>query len=73
VEGWVTVGFDSSDLSVTALLMDRQGALWVVTGGHRRELIRIADRAVQEELEGPQIPVSHKVRPIRKAESGWGS
>jgi ligand-binding sensor domain-containing protein len=30
-KSWVASGFDSSDLSVAALLMDRQGALWIGT------------------------------------------
>jgi ligand-binding sensor domain-containing protein len=38
-KSWVTAGFDSSDLSVATLLMDRQGALWV--GTHDRGIYRI--------------------------------
>jgi signal transduction histidine kinase/ligand-binding sensor domain-containing protein len=30
-KAWVTAGFDSSNLTVVSLLMDRQGALWIGT------------------------------------------
>jgi signal transduction histidine kinase/ligand-binding sensor domain-containing protein len=46
---------------VTGIAEDVDHNIWVVTGGRRRELIRIADRMVQEELEAPQIPAPHKV------------
>jgi signal transduction histidine kinase/ligand-binding sensor domain-containing protein len=46
---------------VTGIAEDVDHNIWVVTGGRRRELIRIAGRTVQEELEAPQIPPPHKV------------
>jgi signal transduction histidine kinase/ligand-binding sensor domain-containing protein len=46
---------------VEGIAEDVDHNIWVVTAGRRRELIRIADRTVQEELEAPQIPAPHKV------------
>jgi len=42
---WVTSGFDSSDLGVAALLMDRQGALWI--GTHDQGIYRIYQDKVE--------------------------
>lgn len=44
-KSWVTSGFDSSDLSVAALLMDRQGALWI--GTNDRGIYRIYQDKVE--------------------------
>jgi ligand-binding sensor domain-containing protein/signal transduction histidine kinase len=46
---------------VVGIAEDIDRNIWVVTAGRRRELIRIADRTVREELEVPQIPAPHKV------------
>jgi hypothetical protein len=46
---------------VAGIAEDEDHNIWVVTAGRHRELIRIADRIVQEELEVPQIPAPHKV------------
>jgi signal transduction histidine kinase/ligand-binding sensor domain-containing protein len=46
---------------VAGIAEDAEHSIWVVTAGRRRELIRIADRIVQKELEAPQIPAPHNV------------
>jgi signal transduction histidine kinase/ligand-binding sensor domain-containing protein len=46
---------------VTGIAEDVDHNIWAVTAGRRRELIRIADRIVREELEAPQIPAPKQV------------
>src|SRR5262249_55379099 len=46
---------------IVGITEDVDHNIWLVSGGRRRALLRIRDRALQEELTEPQIPSPHRV------------